>query len=99
VIHLDSAFGAPFTGELRHRVHELLCQGMHTIVLDLAGVSTIDAAGVGQLVRAYNVAIAAEGVLTIVHAAGPVREVLRRAGLFDLLSAGAESTPSNNVTQ
>jgi anti-anti-sigma factor len=88
VLWLDDAFRAPVTGELRHRVHELLRRGERRIVLNLACVSRIDAAGAGELVRAYNVTVAANGMLQIVHANPWVREVLTRAGLFHLLSGG-----------
>ena len=88
VLWLDDAFRAPVTGELRHRVHELLRRGERRIVLNLACVSKIDAAGAAELVRAYNVTVAANGVLKIVHATPWVREVLTRAGLFQLLSGG-----------
>ena len=86
VLYVNGAFRAPFTGELRHAVLALLRTGDRSIVVDLARVSRIDAAGIGQLVRAYNVAAAAHGWLRIVHATPFVREVLELVGLFDLLS-------------
>jgi anti-anti-sigma factor len=88
VLWLDDAFRAPVTGELRHRVHELLRRGERHIVLNMARVSSIDAAGVGELVRAHNVTVAANSVLRIAQATAWVREVLTRAGLFHLLSGG-----------
>jgi anti-anti-sigma factor len=90
VIFIEDPFRAPLTGELRHRVLEFLRRGERTIVLDLSRVSRIDAAGVSQLVRAYNVTVAAKGTLQLVHATAWVREILERVGLFDLLSAGRE---------
>src|SRR4029453_17343063 len=90
VIFVEDPFRAPLTGELRHRVLEFLRRGERTIVLDLSRVSRIDAVGVRQLVRAYNVTVAAKGTLQLVHATAWVREILERAGLFDLLSAGRE---------
>ena len=75
-------------GELRHRVLFLLRRGDRHIVLNLARVSRIDAAGVGELVRAYNVAMAAHGVLRIAFVTRPVRSVLKRVGLFEILSRG-----------
>jgi anti-anti-sigma factor len=91
VLYVDDALRVPLTSELRHRVRDLLCRGEQTIVLDLAGVSSIDAAGVGQLVRAYNMAVAAECELRIEHTAPRVREILERVGLFNLLSRRSES--------
>jgi anti-anti-sigma factor len=84
--HLEDRIHAPLTGELRHQVLARLRRGERTIVVDLSGVPSIDAAAVGQLVRAYNVTKAATGSLRIVCATRWVREVLERAGLFGLLS-------------
>jgi anti-anti-sigma factor len=75
-------------GDLRHRVRALLRRGERSLVLDLARVSRIDAAGVGELVRAYNMTLAANGVLRTVHANGWVREILSRVGLFEILTLG-----------
>jgi anti-anti-sigma factor len=85
-LYLDGQIHA--SGELRHQVLVRLRRGERVIVLDLSGVSTIDAAGVGQLVRAYNVTNAANAMLRIVNVPRRVREVLERAGLFGLLTTG-----------
>jgi anti-anti-sigma factor len=87
VIQVQGSLRVPIDEELRHNVRTLLCRGERSIVLDLGRVSAIDAAGVGQLVRAYNLARAVNGTLRIKHAAPRVRKMLHRAGLFDLLSA------------
>ena len=79
---------APVNGELRHCVLALLRRGERHIILNLARVSRIDAAGVGELVRAYNVAMAANSVLRIAQATAPVRDILERVGLFDILRTG-----------
>jgi anti-anti-sigma factor len=83
----------PTDDELRHDVRTLLCRGERSIVLDLGRVSAIDAAGVGQLVRAYNLTRAVNGTLRIKHAAPKVREMLVRAGLFERLSAPPARRP------
>jgi anti-anti-sigma factor len=64
----------------------LFRRGERRIVLDLTRVSKIDAAGVGELVRAYNMTDALDGWLRIAHASAWVREALTRVGLLDLLS-------------
>ena len=87
-VHLRGALRAPLDGELRRTVCGLLRRGERLIVLDLAGVLRIDAAGVGELVRAYNMVVAAQGVLRIVHSTVWVREILRRVGLFEILTEG-----------
>jgi hypothetical protein len=56
----------------------------------MSAVSGIDAAGVGELIRAFNVTVAGDGVLRIVNATAWVREVLERARLYDLLSGDTD---------
>jgi anti-anti-sigma factor len=86
VLYLEGLLRAPVNGELRHNVRALLRRGERIIVLDLTRVLRIDAAGVGELVRAYNIASAAHSVLHIVHATAWVQQILQCVGLFDFLS-------------
>jgi anti-anti-sigma factor len=88
VLFLEGALRTPIDGGLRHTVRTVLRSGQRVIVLDLTGVPSIDAAGVGELVRAYNMTGAAQGVLRIVQATARVQRILERAGLFGVLSAG-----------
>ena len=99
VLYVDHPLCAPLTGELRHRVHSLLRRGARTVVLDLAAVARIDAAGVGQLVRAYNVAVAAECVLRLAHTPARVREILERVGLFSLFNGVSSSASSDSSSR
>jgi anti-anti-sigma factor len=91
VVCVEGPLRFPISGVVRHRVRALLRRGARRIVLDLARVSKIDAAGVGELVRAYNMTIAVNGVLQIVHATPWVRDILERVHLFDILSSDRES--------
>jgi len=77
----------PGNRDLRRQVRSLLTRGKRAIVVDLQRVSRIDAAGVGELVRAYNMVVAADGLLRIVNVRRRVREILTRVQLLDLLSA------------
>jgi anti-sigma B factor antagonist len=88
MLYLDGALCVPMDDELRQSIYALLGRGERVIVLDLTRVSRIDAAGVGELVHAYNVASAAQTTLQIVHAPPWVRKILERAGLFQILSGG-----------
>ena len=90
VLHVESRLRVPVSTDLRHRVRALLRRGNRRILLDLAAVSDLDAAGVGELVRAYNMTVAANGVLRVAHAFGRIRELLARVGLFDLLNVNSE---------
>src|SRR6266700_4835543 len=70
---------------VRGEESELLCAAVHhhgrDVVLDLAGVSTIDAAGIGALVS-----LQAAGIyLRLVSPTEPVRAVLRLTGLEEVL--------------
>ena len=89
-VPLEDSLRVPLlTRDLQNTVRALLLRGERDIVLDLARVSRIDAAGVGELIRAYKMSIAADGSLRIVHATEWVREVLERLQLFELLSGSA----------
>jgi anti-anti-sigma factor len=89
VIFVQGPLLAPLDCDLRNRVRDVLRSTGRNIMLDLARVSRIDAAGVGELVRAYNMTTAAGGVLRIANATTMVRELLELAGLFELM--GGES--------
>jgi anti-anti-sigma factor len=88
VLHVEGALRAPIDRDLRHSVRALLRRGEKGVLLDLAGVSRIDAAGVGELVRAYNMTTAANGVLRVTHPTRWVQEILERVGLFEILTRG-----------
>ena len=69
-------------------VRTLLGRGERRIVLDLACLTKIDAAGIGELVRAYNMTAASNGTLRIANTDPWVREMLNMVGLFDRLHSG-----------
>jgi len=90
ILYVDGPLRLPIQRRLRDDVRALLHTGERCIVVDLARVSSIDAAGVGELVRAYNMASAVNGFLRIAHPSGWVREILERVGLAGLLTAEEE---------
>jgi anti-anti-sigma factor len=89
-VRLNDWLRMPLKAELPNIVRALLLRGEQRIVLDLAGVPGIDAGGIGELVRAYNIANASNGALRIANTNPRVREMLERVGLFDRLNAGAK---------
>jgi anti-anti-sigma factor len=91
ILEVEGALRAPLTSELRQRVQARLVRGERRILLDLSHVSHIDAAGVGELVGAFNTTRAAGGVLQIAHASGRVGHLLHVAGVLQLLTGGASS--------
>jgi anti-anti-sigma factor len=92
IVRLGDWLRLPFKGELPHAVRRLLGRGERNIVLDLACVPKIDAAGIGELVRAYNMAMGSNGTLRIANTNPWVREMLERVGLFDRLKAGSNDS-------
>ena len=87
VVNVDNTLRAPVGAELRRQVDALLNRGERCILLDLARLTDIDAAGIGELIRAYTAASARGGVLQVVHARGYVRQLLDVAGISALLGA------------
>jgi anti-anti-sigma factor len=88
VVSIEGPLRLPINRELRHKVRALLCRGERRLVLDLTQVSRIDAAGVGELVRAYNMTAASNGMLRVAHATARVTQILERVGLFNVLTGG-----------
>jgi anti-anti-sigma factor len=86
VLHVKGDLRSPLNGALRRQVQALIDRGERNIVLDLARLSDIDAAGIGELVRVYNMLVSANGTLQIAHAQGTIRRILERVGLFSLLA-------------
>ena len=97
ILYVKGPLLVPGTHDLRHRVQVLLRRGARRIQVNLADVWNLDAGGVGELVRVYNVALKSQTALQIAEASPWVRELLDRAGLFDLLSAGAAQSTLNVV--
>jgi anti-anti-sigma factor len=90
IVPVEGTLRAPATAKLRRRVEALVGRGERQVVLDLADLSDIDAAGIGELVRAFNAMKAAGGVLQISHPSRHVRKLLQVTGVLGLLNLGAE---------
>ena len=88
ILEVEGTLRAPVNAELSQRVQALLARGERRILLDLSRLSDMDAAGVGELVRAFNTTSAAGGILQIVDASRRVRQLLNIAGVLKLLTAG-----------
>lgn len=88
VIHVEGPLRAPVSNGLRHAIGSLVDNAgpAAAVVLDLADISEIDAAGVGELVYLYNRVTESNGTLRIVNPTRYVRHVLARVGLLELLT-------------
>lgn len=89
VLRIEGPLDSAEQDEVRRKVLALLSAGKRNILLDLARVSTVDAAGLGVLADVYNMTKSAGGVLRLASFARRVRELLERVGLLDLLTADA----------
>jgi anti-sigma B factor antagonist len=92
VVRVEGSLVAPVKQEVGRPVEALLASGERSIVVDLAGVTDVDAAGVGELVQAYTLAAAGNAELSIENATGRVRTLLDLAGLLEILTADADVT-------
>ncbi|HEX2446130.1 MAG TPA: STAS domain-containing protein [Vicinamibacterales bacterium] len=81
IIQLDGTLRAPVDRWLSRNVQARLDRGERRIIVDLSQLTAIDAAGIGELVRALNVAAAAGGALRVVQPQARVRRLLQIAGL------------------
>jgi anti-sigma B factor antagonist len=92
MLRVEGTLRSPIDPVLRTRVEALLRDGARRVLLDLSGVSDIDAAGVGELIHIFNAATAAGGAVEIARASRRVHRVLDVAGLLTLLTAGQSAS-------
>ena len=90
ILHVDGDLRARVPDTLVTALERLLGRGTRQILLSLAGVRGLDAAGVGELVHLRNTAAAFGAILRIADVPARSRTMLDRAGLFELLSAQTE---------
>ena len=89
-IEVEGTLRAPLSADLRHSVETLLRRGHRCILLNLARLSDIDAAGIGELLHAYERTRAAGGVLRISHASRHVRQLLDVTEISRFLDAAPD---------
>lgn len=81
VVQVEGPLRTPVSPSLQQEVEARLSRGERALVINLAAVNDIDAAGAGELVRVFNMAIAEGAVLRVTHVAPRIRDVLQRLGL------------------
>jgi anti-anti-sigma factor len=103
IIDVHGRLGIESTGALLDALSDLLQAGRRDVVLTLLGVTSVDAAGLGELAGAFRLVRQNGGELKIVVRSETVRAVLIRTNLFGLLPtfateadaiASFESVPS-----
>lgn len=72
---------------LREAVHEALEAGARNILLDLAGVTTIDSSGIGEMVHAYTTVTNRGGKLRLVNMPSKVADILQITQLITVFDS------------
>src|SRR5690348_4249505 len=75
------------TGILRDELRSLLSQGTKNIVLNMAAVSYVDSAGLGELVGAYTTATNQGGALKLLHLQGKMKDLMQITKLHTIFPA------------
>jgi anti-sigma B factor antagonist len=75
------------TGILRDELRSLLSQGTKNIVLNMADVSYVDSAGLGELVGAYTTATNQGGALKLLHLQGKMKDLMQITKLHTIFAS------------
>ena len=75
------------TGILRDELRSLLSQGSKQIVLNMAGVSYVDSAGLGELVGAYTTATNQGGAVKLLHMQGKLHDLMQVTKLYTIFAS------------
>ena len=75
------------SGTVRETVRDLISKGQKQILLNLAEVSYIDSAGLGELVGAYATMTNQGGQIKLLNAQGKVSDVLQVTKLYTVFES------------
>ena len=75
------------SGLVRKTIKELVAAGNKNILLNLAGVTYMDSAGLGELVGSYATVTNLGGSIKLVHAQGKVSDLLTVTKLYTVFVA------------
>jgi anti-sigma B factor antagonist len=75
------------TGILRDELRSLMSQGKKQIVLNMAGVTYVDSAGLGELVGAYTTATNQGGSVKLLNMQGKMRDLMQITKLHTIFPA------------
>jgi anti-anti-sigma factor len=87
VVQIEGKLQAPVSSELSDRVEAALARGERRVLLNLSQLADIDASGIGELVRLFNLTKAVGGCLQVAHANRYIKRLLDITGLDTLLAA------------
>jgi anti-sigma B factor antagonist len=75
------------TGILRDELRSLLSQGNKQILLNMAGVTYVDSAGLGELVGAYTTATNQGGAVKLLHPQTKLKDLMQITKLHTIFPA------------
>lgn len=84
VVEASGRFCVESAPSLGEAVREAILMRGRRLVLNLAAVSRVDAAGLGELVRAFHIVGAAGGEMKVVVRSPAIRDLLARTHLLAL---------------
>ena len=87
---------------LKDKVNSLLQDGHRKLIVNLAAVTYVDSAGLGQLVQAHATAAKAGGTLKLLHVTKRLRDLLvvtKLLVVFDAFDSEAEALASFGSAQ
>jgi anti-sigma B factor antagonist len=75
------------TGILRDELKSLMAQGNKNIVLNMADVTYVDSAGLGELVGAYTTATNQGGSLKLLNLQGKMKDLMQITKLYTIFQS------------
>lgn len=84
------------TGILRDNLKSLLSQGTKNIVLNMAAVSYVDSAGLGELVGAYTTAANQGGAVKLLNLQTKLRDLMQITKLHTIFPAFSDEQEAIN---
>ncbi|WP_236243038.1 STAS domain-containing protein [Streptomyces sp. CC228A] len=84
VLHISGELDLVSSAVVRRRVHEVVADGCHHLVLDLSGVRFCDSSGVGVLIAARRLLHSCRGALRLIL---PARGALEGSHVNRVLAA------------
>ena len=83
--------------DYRQTIHQLLAQGSRKLLIDVAGVRSMDSSGLGELVQSKTTAATAGATIKLLHVEDKVRHSLsmtRLIGVFETFDDKLEAIRS-----
>jgi anti-sigma B factor antagonist len=101
ILDLTGRITAAGDSSLRDKIHSLVFQQRQNVLLNLAGVPTMDSSALGELVAAHTTVSRAGGQIKLVNLTKRIHDLLtitRLATIFDTFDDEQDAVASFNVS-